>query len=80
MLRHRAVYVFAGEAARQSGDADNPASASGQANLAKAAAMLRFMGPALVLPLSDPLMSLIDAVSLGRVRFSGLVRMIRNVI
>ena len=34
----------------------------------KTIAMLMFMGPALILPLSDPLMSLIDAVSLGRVR------------
>lgn len=29
--------------------------------------MLVFMAPALILPLSDPLMSLIDAVCLGRV-------------
>jgi hypothetical protein len=35
--------------------------------LKKAKAMLAFMGPALILPLSDPLMSLIDAVCLGRV-------------
>jgi hypothetical protein len=35
--------------------------------LEKAKAMLRFMAPALVLPLSDPLMSLIDAVCLGHV-------------
>jgi hypothetical protein len=30
--------------------------------------MLVFMGPALILPISDPLMSLIDAICLGRVR------------
>lgn len=34
----------------------------------QARAMLVFMAPALILPLSDPLMSLIDAVCLGRVR------------
>ena len=40
---------------------------AGHTRLARAVAMLKFMGPALILPLSDPLMSLIDAVSLGRV-------------
>lgn len=40
---------------------------AGQTRLARTVAMLKFMGPALILPLSDPLMSLIDAVSLGRV-------------
>ena len=33
-----------------------------------AKAMVVFMAPALILPLSDPLMSLIDAVCLGQVR------------
>lgn len=36
--------------------------------LERVKAMLVFMGPALILPLSDPLMSLIDAICLGRVR------------
>jgi hypothetical protein len=40
---------------------------TGQTIQGKTIAMLKFMGPALILPLSDPLMSLIDAISLGRV-------------
>ena len=43
------------------------AKVAGQTRLARAVAMLKFMGPALILPLSEPLMSLIDAVSLGQV-------------
>lgn len=35
--------------------------------LHKTVSMLKFMMPALILPLSDPLMSLIDAISLGKV-------------
>ena len=38
--------------------------------IGKAKAMVAFMAPALILPLSDPLMSLIDAVCLGQVRAS----------
>jgi hypothetical protein len=45
-------------------------SASLEWKLDKAKAMLVFMAPALILPLSDPLMSLIDAVCLGQVRSS----------
>jgi Na+-driven multidrug efflux pump len=40
----------------------------------KAKAMLIFIGPALILPLSDPLMSLIDAICLGQVRTCSRMR------
>lgn len=34
----------------------------------KARMMLRFIGPALILPLADPLMSVIDTICVGKVR------------
>lgn len=34
----------------------------------KACMMLRFIGPALILPLADPLMSVIDTICVGKVR------------
>ena len=40
----------------------------------QAKAMLIFIGPALILPLSDPLMSLIDAICLGQVRTCSRMR------
>lgn len=54
-------------------DVDQLVEEAGQTRLARTIAMLKFMGPALILPLSDPLMSLIDAISLGRVRLSKAV-------
>eukprot|EP00892_Ulva_mutabilis_P003019 jgi/Ulvmu1/12718/UM095_0022.1 len=41
--------------------------------LRKTVSMLTFMAPALILPLSDPLMSLIDAISLGK--YAGTVQL-----
>lgn len=34
----------------------------------KIASMMRFMAPALILPLADPLMSIIDTICIGKVR------------
>lgn len=65
-----------GRSAAATAQADDSYSHSSQQHpqkrhiLHKTISMLKFMTPALILPLSDPLMSLVDAISLGKVCYN----------
>ncbi len=67
------VVAHAAAAAASGGGADHQTWISFQAGLLKR--MVAFMGPAMLIPLGDPLMTLVDTVCIGQVTSNLLVEL-----